>query len=168
VTPKDRRTGRVSFLDSTTANSGYYCRSDIDIFYYTGNERITVGFDLPNAANVLNTTIIMGTGDVVTAAEPTDGCYLYSVNRKAQGRCKNNAGPTKTASNITLLTNQNYILEIYSSPTASLITFNVYNYSSCTNESFSPRFILHPYSVCYRKEKGDVQCPSWTFGQPSH
>lgn len=132
--PKDRRIGRVSFLDSTTANGGYICRTDVaNLMYFTGYERLTFGFDIPNTANVLNTTIIMGFGDATAAGEPTDACYLYGGNRQLQGRCKNNAGPTKTSTNLTLRQNGDYLADISMNQGVTSALFKVYNYTSCTN-----------------------------------
>jgi len=132
--PADKRIGVVSFLDSTTANGGYICRTDVaSLMYFTGNERAVFGVATPNLASRNNITIIAGFGDATTAAEPTDGCYFYSRNWKVQGRCKNNAGPTSTATNLTMTQNQKYIWEILNNNAATSVRFTAYNYTTCTN-----------------------------------
>jgi len=132
--PADKRIGVVSFLDSTTANGGYICRTDVaSLMYFTGNERAVFGVATPNLASRNNITIIAGFGDATTAAEPTDGCYFYSRNWNVQGRCKNNAGPTSTATNLTMIQNQKYIWEILDNNAATSVRFTAYNYTTCTN-----------------------------------
>jgi len=132
--PADKRIGVVSFLDSTTANGGDICRTDVaSLMYFTGNERAVFGVATPNLASRNNITIIAGFGDATTAAEPTDGCYFYSRNWNVQGRCKNNAGPTSTATNLTMIQNQKYIWEILDNNAATSVRFTAYNYTTCTN-----------------------------------
>jgi hypothetical protein len=121
------RRGMVYIRDSTTANGGYLFRTDATIMYFQGGERYEISICLPNTANRANTTFIMGFSDATTAAEPTDGCYFRAVNRQLQGRCKNNAGPTLTASNFTMIQNRCYRLTINLNSAASSAAFAVYN-----------------------------------------
>lgn len=58
-----------------------------------------------------------------------------------QGRCKNNAGPTSTSTNLTMKTGK-YISEILMNSAANQPIFNVYNFSTCTNYAQVQRGIL--------------------------
>lgn len=117
--------GVFTMSDSTTANGGYICRTDATIQYFGGGETFRYRFK-PNT-NVLNTTIIMGFGDSTTAAEPTDGCYLYSFNLVVYGRCKNNAGPTSTSTSYTMTAGTWYTAIGRMNSAATSMNFSIYN-----------------------------------------
>ncbi|MEM4397677.1 MAG: hypothetical protein QW757_03590 [Candidatus Woesearchaeota archaeon] len=117
--------GAVSFSDSTTANGGYYCATNTAIMYFIGNETFTFRFR-PNT-NIANYIFDAGFEDSTTAADPTDGCWLKSTNLVVTGYCKNNAGPTGTASTYTLTSGTTYVGKIQVNPTATSVTFTIYD-----------------------------------------
>jgi uncharacterized membrane protein (Fun14 family) len=130
ATPYAKTTGLVYMRDSTTVGGGYMWRSDSSIMYFRGKENLIAQFCLPNTANRLNTTMVMGFGDSTSAADPTDGCYFKSVNRVVTGYCKNNAGPSATATTYTLTSNQCYTYKLSMNSAATNMTFLIYNLMS--------------------------------------
>jgi hypothetical protein len=121
--------GTIRFSDSTTINGGFRCYSGYTM-YFIGGEKVSVRFK-PNT-NVLNTTIRIGFADSTTVAAPTDGCYLQCFNLVCTGYCKNNAGPTATASTYTLSANTWYTYTSEMNSAATSMNFSIYNAAKTT------------------------------------
>lgn len=123
--------GVITFLDSTTANSGFMCRTDPAIMYFSGGEAFRVRWK-PNT-NRNNTIMIMGFGDATTAADPTDGCYLKCLSGvsgntfRCTGYCKNNAGPTGTGTTYDLTAGTWYAVIGQMNSGATSFNFTIYD-----------------------------------------
>jgi hypothetical protein len=121
--------GTFRMSDSTTNNGGARCYSDYTR-YFIGGEKISVRFK-PNT-NVLNTTIRIGFADSTTVAVPTDGCYLQCFNLVCTGYCKNNAGPTATATTYTMSANTWYTFTGEMNATNTDFNFTMWNAAKTT------------------------------------
>ncbi|MCL5018623.1 MAG: hypothetical protein M1416_02570 [Candidatus Pacearchaeota archaeon] len=123
--------GIIALRDSTTANGGFRVMTDVAAFRIAGNE--SARFIFQHATARTNVRYRMGFMDSITAAEPTDGCWI-DVNTTAantlKGMCKNNAGPTSTGSTYTIASNIWYIGEVVVNSEATSVAFSLYNYAS--------------------------------------
>jgi hypothetical protein len=118
--------GITILRDSATANGGYRIMSDITAFRINGTERARFIFQDRSAAKT-TITIRMGFLDTTTVTAPVDGCYLQILNNVLSGICRNNNAQTSTAVNFSNSDNVWYDGRIEVNPTATNVTFSLYN-----------------------------------------
>jgi hypothetical protein len=118
--------GIVRVTTSTTTNSGWQWTTDLTQILLSGGEESEFVFML-NATT--NSTFRMGFLDSQSSTEPTDGAWISIIGTTLRGYCKNNAGPTSTASTYTVSTATWYRGYISVNSDASTVTFSLYNAS---------------------------------------
>lgn len=117
--------GVVALRDSTTANGGYRIMTDVNALVLGGGEKAVFVFQDRNTGARATASFRMGFQDsTAIQTQPTDGVWLNVAGGIIKGQCKNNAGPTDTASTFTLTANTWYtgIIEVGAGATAATFT----------------------------------------------
>ncbi|MCX8158888.1 MAG: YfhO family protein [Candidatus Pacearchaeota archaeon] len=134
-TSTSTRFGIARLFDSTTANGGYRIMTDTSSFLLAGNE--TAIFIWRHLAGRTTSSYRLGWQDSTTInTAPTDGCWFEinstgaDNNNTLTGRCRNNAGPTITATSFTLVPNEWYKGVITINSGATIVNFTLYNDTS--------------------------------------
>jgi hypothetical protein len=110
---------------STTANSGgYAATTTLTSQLIGGGEESELVFRLQN---VSTETLRFGFLDSLTSTQPTDGIWFDIQGATLRGYCKNNAGPTSTASTYTVSNTTWYRAKITVNAAKSSVLFQLYS-----------------------------------------
>jgi len=118
------------FTSSTSANSGYYCRTDQTALLLGGREKATLIFFTP--PGFTNNTVRFGFHDSITEAAPTDGVYCLMAANVLTGQTMNNTTGSTTGTSYTLAAGTWYRIVVKLNADASLATFTLYADNSNT------------------------------------
>lgn len=120
--------GTIYLRDSTTVNGGYRYDTSTTTAFFVGNETFRMIFYIPTTSGVrTGVQGFYGFHDTTTIVQPTDGCYFRHNGTQMRGECRNNAGPTTTATNWTITTNTWYDARITVNSAATSVLFEIYN-----------------------------------------
>jgi hypothetical protein len=115
--------GVLQMKSSTSADSGYYLYVSGVSMLIAGGESTDIVFRVVNSTN---TTAFIGFHDGTSVTAPTDGAWLDIAGTTLTGRCKNNAGPTDTATTYTITDNVWYRGRIVVNAAGTRVDFYLY------------------------------------------
>lgn len=122
--------GVIYLRDSTTANGGYRFMTEVTSFLIAGGEKSIFTFQARGVRSTASFRLGWQDSTAIQTA-PTDGIWLEGVGNGTNviltGKCKNNAGPTNTASTYTLSSNTWVTAVIDVNSDASQVSFYLYN-----------------------------------------
>ena len=116
--------GVVQYRATANANSGYNTATNAASMLLGGGEKFIAIAKILATATTVN-TVLVGFYDTATITAPTDGCWIEVVDTTATGYCKNNDGPTATATTYTITLGAWYVYEVSLNSTASMATFTI-------------------------------------------
>lgn len=117
--------GIVTFLSSTSANSGFVIYTTVNQNHYliAGGEVFECIFEVDTTTN---TTVRLGYSDSITATAPVDGVFLQIVGTTATGVARSNNAETLTADTPTIVQGTWYRMKMVLNADATLATFTLF------------------------------------------
>jgi hypothetical protein len=126
VAAQKQHPGIFYIRDSTTNNGAYYYWTSATHLSLSGNEKATFIFQNKGVRTTASTRMGFFDNFAIQTA-PTDGCWFNFSTGRIQGSCKNNAGPTLTATRYTLNLSTWYKGIIQVNPSATSVLFSIYS-----------------------------------------